>query len=85
MTAFAGYWPVYADLTLADLDTAEADLADLLEAAGYGPASRPSWRLDGDRLHVGVDVMPEHAAGGDMRPWTSREAWAAEWCERWAE
>lgn len=79
MTRFTGYWPILAaDNDLALLDDAEADLADELEARGLAPAGPAVWRFDGGQLHVEVPSVREYAAAGDMRPWTSREAWAAE-------
>jgi hypothetical protein len=86
MRTYAAVFPIVASRDL-DALYAEADaaLTDLLEADGYAQAGPAAVRIEDGWLHARVPVDVEYAVAGDMRPWESREAQAAEWWDRWAE
>lgn len=83
MSTYVAIWPITDPTNLNQLtDQASPLLADMLEDAGLTPVGPTAWTLTGARLVAQVPVLAEHAAAGDMRPWTSIEARAAELYDR---
>jgi hypothetical protein len=76
MATFDAMWPIEGPWNHSNAAEAVADdLIDMLEAEGYAVAGWPTFTRTERHLAAQVPAMRD-LAGGDARPWESREAWA---------
>lgn len=88
MSARRHYAAIFPGDPAADFDervaAATGTLYDDLAAANLAALGRPVWALAGDQLVAVVPVEPDEDLTGNLRPDSSRSAYAADLLDRWA-